>query len=255
MLLLVALLGCSPQPAAEPSPQAPPPTPPTEIAVFAAASLTDVLPEVTAKWTATTGHTATFTFDSTSRLAKQVEAGAAADVFFSADTEWMTWLSERHLVRDDTRVDRLSNDLVVVVPSTSTLVVTQATDLSGVTRIGLAGESVPAGKYGRAALTHAGIWDGVAPRVVSGDSVRTVLGWVSAGEVDAGIVYATDARIDPGVRVAFTFPPESHPPIVYPVAVTAGAPHADVAALWVAYLDTPEARASFEAAGFGVLGP
>lgn len=252
MVLLVAVLGCAPEPTAEPAP-----APPVEIAVLAASSLTDVLPVVAAQWAAATGHEATFTFDSTSRLAKQVEAGAPADVFFSADVEWMDWLGERDLVRGDTRVNLLGNELVLVVTEGSAYAPKAAADLAdpALARLALAGENVPAGKYGRATLASSGTWEAVAPRVVSGDSVRTVLGWVAAGEAPAGIVYATDARTEPRVRVAFAFPPESHPPIVYPVAVTKGATHPAEAGAFVAFCGTPEARATFEAAGFQTIGP
>jgi molybdate transport system substrate-binding protein len=223
---------------------------PALLRIVAAVSLSDVLPQIGADWTAATGQPVTFTFDATSRLAKQVESGLPADVFVSADEAWMDFLAERSLIRPDTRRDLLGNSLVVVVPATGAPgqpALDGPQDLLQVGRVGVAGENVPAGRYARAALAKQ--WDALAPRVVSGDSVRTVLGWVAKGEVQAGVVYATDARAEPDVQVASRFPPGSHPPIVYPAAVTTTASDPEAAAAFLEYCAGP-GWPRFEAAGF-----
>lgn len=222
------------------------------LTVLGAASLTESLQAVGAAWTAH-GHPAvTFSFDASSRLAKQIEAGSPADAFFSADEDWMNELASQGRIDPSTRVDLLGNTLVVVVPASSKVAVHTAKDLSSATvhHLALAGESVPAGKYGRAALTSLGAWEGVKDRVVNGDNVRAVLAWVAGGEAEAGIVYATDARVEPKVTVAFAFPASSYPPIVYPAAVVQGSAHAGDAKSFVAFCSTPEAMAIFEKAGF-----
>jgi molybdate transport system substrate-binding protein len=236
------LLACS-------SPERPP------LQVMAAASLTDVLPTVAAAWEQQGGAPVRFTFDGTSRLAKQLEAGAPADLLLSADEVWTTWAIDHGLLDPSTRRDLLGGSLVAIVPAAAPFVPTSPADLADprLTRLGLAGESVPAGRYARASLSALGAWDGVAARVVNGDSVRSVLGWVAAGEVEVGVVYATDARVEPRVRVAFVLPPTSHPPIRYPAAVTTTSRQPDQAAALLRFLAGPEARSVFEQAGFEVL--
>ena len=227
-------------------------SPPAPITVLAASSLTESLQKVAAAWTAK-GHPAvTLSFDASSRLAKQIEAGAPVDAFFSADNDWMDYLDTRGLIDRPTRVDLLGNTLVAVVPVGSGLVLDDAAGLgqSGVQHLALAGESVPAGKYARAALSSLGGWDALEDRVVRGDNVRTVLGWVASGEAEAGVVYATDARVEPRVQVAFTFPRASYPPIVYAATVVAGAVHAKEAAAFLVYCRSAEGMAVFAAAGF-----
>jgi molybdate transport system substrate-binding protein len=220
------------------------------ITVLAAASLTESLSRVAAAWTAN-GHPAVIlSFDSSSKLAKQVEAGAPADVYFAADSAWMDYLASRALVDRATRVDLVGNRLVAVVPAGSALLIGAAPDLVRVQHLALAGESVPAGRYARAALGTLGVWEAVKARVVIGDNVRTVLTWVAAGEAEAGVVYATDARIDPKVKVAFGFPEASHPPIVYPAAVIRASSHAEDAGAFLAYCASGEGMAVFVAAGF-----
>lgn len=222
------------------------------ITVFAAASLTEALQTVAAAWTAQGNPRVTLSFDASSRLARQIEAGAPADAFFSADEEWMSYLDQKGLIREGTRVDLLGNSLVVVVPASSTLPMSAAGDLARpeVRHLALAGESVPAGRYARAALTRLGVFASVADRVVSGDNVRSVLAWVATGEAEAGVVYATDARVDARVRAAFTFPADSHPPIVYPAALVAGSRHGKEAAAFLAFCASPAGMALFSAAGF-----
>lgn len=222
------------------------------VVVLAASSLTESLQKVADAWTAK-GHPAvSLSFDASSKLARQIEAGAPADAFFSADSAWMDELSGKGLVTTSTRVDLLGNTLVTVVPTAGKVSITTAADLTRpeLLHLALAGESVPAGKYGRAALTSLGVWPAVEARVVNGDNVRTVLGWVAGGEADAGIVYATDARVEPRVKVAFTFPSTSHPAIVYPAAVVSSSPHAEDAKAFLVYCASPEGMAVFTAAGF-----
>ncbi len=222
------------------------------LVVFAASSLTDTLPVVAAAWTAKGHPPVVFSFDASSRLAKQVEAGAPADVFVSADSDWMDVLARGDLLAPGTRVNLVGNTLVAVVPATSTDVPASAADLArpAYARLGLAGDNVPAGKYGRAALRTLGVWDAVQGRVVNGDNVRTVLGWVAAGEASAGVVYATDARAEPRVKVAFPFAAGTHPPIVYPMAVLKDAVHAREAASFLEACRSPEGRAVFQSGGF-----
>jgi molybdate transport system substrate-binding protein len=228
---------------------------PQPITVLAASSLTESLQAAGSAWSAK-GHPAvSFSFDASSRLAKQIESGSPADAFFSADEDWMNELATKGLIDASTRADLVGNALVVAVPAGNPLAIHAATDLSGVgvKHLALAGESVPAGKYGRAALTTLHVWDAVNERVVNGDNVRAVLAWVASGEAEAGIVYATDAKVEPKVTVAFTFPPTSHPAIVYPAAVLKNAPHAADAKSFVAFCQSSEGLAIFEKAGFTKL--
>ena len=169
-MLLLRLLACAT------SPEEAPPTP---LTVLAASSLTDVLPRVGEAYTAETGVPVTFTFDASSRLAKQLEAGAAADLFLSADAQWIDWAAERSLVRAGSRRDLLGNTLVLVVPAGSAFVPVDAAALedAALVHLALAGENVPSGRYARESLRALGAWDSVSTRVVDGDSVRTALGW------------------------------------------------------------------------------
>lgn len=222
------------------------------VVVLAASSLTESLQKAAIAWTAKGHPKVTFSFDASSKLAKQVEAGAPADAFFSADSDWMDFLDGKGLISRSTRVNLLGNALVAVLPASSSLPVASVADLARaeIKHLALAGENVPAGRYGRAALASLGAWDAVKERVVSGDNVRTVLGWVATGEAEAGIVYATDAKVEPKVRVALTFPPTSYPTIVYPAAVLTSATHAKDAADFLTYCKSAEGMAVFTAAGF-----
>ena len=224
----------------------------TEITVLAAASLTESLQAVGAKWTAAGHPKVTFSFDASSRLAKQIEAASPTDLFFSADADWMEYLDQRGLIDEPTRVNLLGNALVVVVPVASTATFGSVKHLSRpeVKHVALAAETVPAGKYARAALTSAGAWEGVKDRVVNGENVRTVLGWVAGNEADVGFVYATDAKVESKVKVAFIVPATSYPPIVYPAAVVKNAAHAKESAEFLAYCRSTEGMAVFLAAGF-----
>ncbi|KAA2237190.1 molybdate ABC transporter substrate-binding protein [Salinarimonas soli] len=251
LALILLLVGLSPAQAQ----QAPP------VTVFAAASLKTALEDVARSFTDATGTPVRFSFAASSALARQIEAGAPADVFASADIEWMDYLAGRRLVMAGTRVDLLGNRLVVVAPAASPLHELALTPDAlraalGTGRIAT-GEvtAVPAGRYAKAALEHLGLWAEAGPRLAQAENVRAALAFVSRGEAPLGIVYETDARADPGVRVVAAFPPGSHPPIVYPFAVTAGATAPEAARRFLAFLGGPQARAAFEAQGFTILTP
>ena len=245
---LIALLACTaPAVAAEAG----------SITVYGAASLTDVLQELAATYTSTRGVGVKLSFAASSALARQIEAGSRADVFFSADQEWMDYLEQRGLLRAGSRHDVLGNRLVLVAPADSRITLKIGPKFP--LRAALGNERlatgdpdmVPVGRYARAALTRLGVWDEVADRLVRAENVRSALTFVARGEVPLGIVYATDARADPKVRVVDTFPVASHPAISYPVALTRDA--APAAAAFVDYLRGPAGRAAFAKYGFTVL--
>lgn len=229
-----------------------------DVVVFAAASMKNALDEVSAAWTRETGKRATISYAASNALARQIEQGAPADVFVSADLDWMDYAQGKGLIRPETRSNLLGNRIVLVAPRDSTAAVTLApgTNLAaalGGGRLAMGSvEAVPAGKYGKAALEKLGAWDGVKDRVAQAESVRAALVLVSRGEAPLGIVYATDAAADPGVKVVATFPADTHPPIVYPVAVTKESANAD-ASTFLAYLNATAARAAFERQGFTLL--
>ncbi len=227
--------------------------------VFAAASLKNALDEANAAW-AEDGHAAaTVSYAASSALARQIESGAPADLFASADLAWMDYLAERDLIRADSRVELLGNDLVLVAPADSSVETTIAPNfplrtLIGEGRLAMANfASVPAGKYGRQALETLGVWNEVEARVAQAENVRAALLLVSRGEAPLGIVYRTDAVSDPSVRIVATFPANSHDPIVYPFAVTTEAGGAGAQA-FLDFLKTPKAAALFEKQGFKTLG-
>lgn len=245
LLCLLLLAGCPLAGAAEPP-----------LTVFAAASLTDVLGQVGKAYTAATGRDVRFSFAASSVLARQIESGAPADVFVSADQEWMDYLQQRGLIAADTRKDIVSNTLVLVAPADSRTTLRIAPGFPLAASLGEKGrlavadpDTVPAGRYARAALGKLGVWDSVAGRLVPADNVRTALNFVARGEVPFGIVYGTDARGESRVRLVDTFPPDSHAPIHYPAAALARA-GAD-ARSFASFLSGPEARADFDKAGFG----
>ena len=226
--------------------------------MFAAASLKNALDAVNAEWRAETGKTATISYAASSALAKQIEAGAPADLFFSADIDWMDSLATKNLVRTNTRADLLGNRIVLVAPADSAAAATIAPgfDLAGLLGGGKLAmamvDSVPAGKYGKASLETLGVWDKVKAQVAQAENVRAALALVARGEAPLGIVYATDAVADERVKVVGTFPADSHPPIRYPVAVLAASTNADAAA-FLDYLRGAKSKAAFEAQGFTVL--
>lgn len=185
---------------------APPAPPKTAVRIFAAASLKEVATEIAAEWTKKTGRTHHLQFEATSTLARQIQEGAPAEIFITAAPEWLDKVTVAE------RYDWLSNTLVCVVPKD-----VKEFDLKTLDSLALANEQVPVGKYARAALAHQGVK--IPERTIYGQNVRDVLSKVSQGGAKAGIVYATDAAIDPNVRIAFTFPPESHPKILYSVGL------------------------------------
>ncbi len=195
-----------------------------------------------------------FSFDATSRVAPQVLQGAPADLFFSADMGWMDWVEEGGGILSDTRVTLLENELVLVVPAGREVFPRAPDGLANpeLQRLALAGENVPAGRYGKAALESTGVWESVLPRIVRAGTVRGALEWVAQGEVDAGIVYRTDAVAEDRVRVAFAFSTATHPPILYPGAVTTQAPHPEVAREFLDFCQSPGARAVFRDEGFRI---
>jgi molybdate transport system substrate-binding protein len=226
--------------------------------VFAAASLKNALDDVAASWIKGGKAAPKISFAASNTLAKQIEQGAPADIFFSADLDWMDYVQGKGLIKRDTRVDLLANKIVLIAPkdAATPIDVKQGFDLAKALaggRLAMGNvDAVPAGKYGKAALEKLGAWDGVKDKVAQGDSVRAALLLVSRGEAPLGIVYATDAAADANVKIVGTFPDGSHPPIIYPVAVTKDATNGDAAA-FLAYMRGPVAKAAFEKQGFTVL--
>lgn len=228
-----------------------------QVTVFAAASLTNVLQELSTEYSAATGNKVAFSFAATSMLARQIESGAGADVFFSADQEWMDYLDQRGLVQKATRRNLLGNRLALIAPTGSTIALhiepnfALLAALHGGRLATGDPDSVPVGKYARSALTSLGVWNDLADRLVRADNVRTALAFVARGEAPLGIVYETDAKIEPGVRVVDLFPINSHLPITYPIALTSSA--GPQAAAFVEFLRGPAGSAAFEKFGFIVL--
>ncbi|HUA51995.1 MAG TPA: molybdate ABC transporter substrate-binding protein [Candidatus Sulfotelmatobacter sp.] len=247
-LVLLGLHGGAPASAQQPN-----------IVVFAAASLKNALDEINGLYQIQKGVVAKTSYAASSTLAKQIEAAAPADVFISADLDWMDYLAKRDLIKPETRANLLSNAIVLIGPAAGAPQLTIAPHFPlaqalGDRRLAMADPaSVPAGKYGKAALEALGVWTSVAGKVAPAENVRAALLLVSRGETPLGIVYATDAAADPGVRIVGTFPANTHPPIVYPVAVTRHAPHAGAAADYVAFLKSPAARPAFEKQGFTLI--
>jgi len=229
------------------------------IAVFAAASLKDALDDQARQFEARTGDKLVVSYAASNALARQIESGAPADVFISADLDWMDYLDARALLAPKSRIELLRNRLVLVAPADSNIALPIApgfplANALGSQRLALANpDSVPAGKYAKAALQSLGVWDAVQSKVARTENVRAALVLVARGEAPLGIVYATDAAAEPKVRVVGTFAESTHPPIVYPVAVVAGTRPPAAAAL-VAYLASAQARPTWERYGFTVVG-
>ena len=231
--------------------------PSAPLAVFAAASLKESLDEATAAYQRTSGTAVRVSYAASSALARQIEQGAPADVFVSADLDWMDYLQQRQLIDPTTRRNLLGNTLVLVAPARGD---TKAVSLRpGVDLLPLLGKkgrlalaltaSVPAGKYAKASFTSLGVWKSLEPRVAEAENVRAALMLVARGEAPLGVVYASDARAEPAVRVVATFPATSHRPIVYPVArlSTSSTPQANAFIQWLA---TPAAQSIFRKHGF-----
>jgi molybdate transport system substrate-binding protein len=229
-----------------------------DVLVFAAASLKNALDDAANAYTQSRGERVAVAYAASSALARQIENGAPAALFISADRDWMDYLAARHLIRAETRTDLLGNRLVLIAPAASNLALEikpgmpLAADLGG-SRLALADpDSVPAGKYAKAALEALGVWSSVEGKLAQAENVRAALFFVARGEAALGIVYETDAAADKAVRVLARFPADTHPPIVYPAALTAAGKGED-AAKFLMYLQSPEARAFFETQGFTVL--
>ena len=227
------------------------------LTVFAAASLKEALDEAAAAYRKQTGTPVRVSYAASSALARQIEQGAPADVFFSADLEWMDYLQQRNRLDVATRRSLLGNRLVLIAPRASKAQVDLRRPATLLAALGdgrlAVGQTrtVPAGKYAKASLESLSLWNGVRPRLAESESVRAALMLVARGETPLGIVYASDAKAEPGVRVVATFPEDSHPPIVYPVAALRGA-RAAQAARFVQWLASPAADALFTKRGFTV---
>ncbi|MGP1395313.1 MAG: molybdate ABC transporter substrate-binding protein [Inquilinaceae bacterium] len=228
------------------------------VVVFAAASLKTALDDAVRAWQAETGEVAVVSYAGSGALARQIDQGAPADLFLSANPDWMDYVQDRGLIDPETRVDLLGNRLVLIAPADGGLDLELApgVDLAGALgpdgRLAVANvDAVPAGQYAREALVALGVWDSVADRLAQALDVRAALVLVSRGEAPAGIVYRTDAAVDPGVRTVATFPEDSHRPIVYPAAATADA--GPEARALLAYLTSAAARPWFEGQGFAVI--
>jgi molybdate transport system substrate-binding protein len=228
------------------------------VTVFAAASMKNALDEASAAFTTRTGLRVVASYAASSALVKQIENGAPADVFASADLDWMDYGSKKKLIKDETRLNLLGNRLVLIAPKDSTLA--PVTVGGGIDLAKLAGggrivtgdiRAVPVGKYAKAALENLGAWAAAEPRMAMTENVRAALTLVARGEAALGIVYATDAIVDPNVKIVGEFPSDSHPAIVYPVALTANA-RPDAAA-YLAFLRSEAGRELFEKYGFAFL--
>lgn len=233
-----------------------------EITVFAAASMKSALDNIAADWTATTGNAVAIGYDASSKLARQIQQGAPADIFISAAPEWMDVLAADGLIASGSRRDIVSNQIVLIAqnPKTPPVTIGRDLDLPGLLAGGKLSmamvDSVPAGQYGKEALEYFGLWQKVAPDVVQSDNVRTALVLVALGEAPLGIVYASDAIAQPDgarpVTVIGTFPGDSHRPILYPAARLADSAAPEVQA-FLDYLSSDAARATFAANGFTLL--
>jgi len=228
--------------------------------VFAAASLTNALDEAGQLFERQGGAHTKISYAASSALAKQIESGAPADMFISADLDWMDYLEQHHLIQTATRKNLLGNRLVLIAPAESDAKaeIKPGLDLVGLLkggRLAMADpDSVPAGKYGKAALEKLGVWNSVRAAVAPAETVRAALLFVSRRETPLGIVYATDAAADPRVKIVGVFPPDTHPPIIYPAALTADSKNASAARL-LEFLGSAAAKPIFEKQGFTVLGP
>jgi molybdate transport system substrate-binding protein len=228
------------------------------LTVFAAASMKNALDDIDAAFTAKTGVKVNASYAASSTLAKQIEQGAPADIFVSADTDWMDYAVGKKNINDSTRLNLLGNSIVLIAPKDSKI--DDVTIGPGFDLAKLAGDgkiatgdvkSVPVGKYAKAALEKLGAWSAAEPKFAMAESVRAALTLVARGEAAIGIVYSTDAKVEPGVKIIGTFPADSHPPIIYPVAATSTAkPEANA---YLDYLRSSAAKAVLEKYGFTYL--
>jgi molybdate transport system substrate-binding protein len=226
---------------------------PEQITVFAAASLKNSLDEVDAAYTKRTGAMIHASYAASSVLSRQISQGAPADVFISADSDWMDALAKQDQIKPASRRDLLTNHLALIAGASSDIKLKVGRGMLlakalGDGKLAMAGADVPAGRYGKQALTALGVWPEVEGKAVYGESVRAALTFVDRGEAPLGIVYDTDAKIDPGVKIVGLFPETSHPPIRYPIALTKAAQAP--AEAYVRFLEGPEAAAIFRKYGF-----
>ena len=227
--------------------------------VFGAASLKNALDDAGKAFTAQSGIEIRASYAASSALARQIEAGAPADLFASADLEWMDYLAKKNLIRPDTRVSLLGNRLVLIAPRDAKENTVAFTPEGFAKALGSDGRlatgevnSVPIGKYAKTAFEKLGLWGSIQPRLAQSDNVRAALALVSRGEAPLGVVYESDAKSDLGVKVVGVFPADSHPLVVYPFAVTADA-KGDGAKRFLDYLRSAAAKPFFEAQGFSVI--
>jgi molybdate transport system substrate-binding protein len=229
-----------------------------DLLVFAAASLKNALDDISAQWQREAGKKIAISYAASPALARQIEQGAPADIFISADLDWMDYVQQRNLIKQDTRSNLLGNKIVLIAPknSNASLKIAPGFNLSGALgsgRLAMADtKAVPAGKYGKSALEALGVWASVQDKVAQAENVRAALLLVSRGEAPLGIVYETDAAADPNVKIVDAFPANTHPAIVYPVAITAASGNPDATA-FLAYLKSAKARPLFERQGFTVI--
>ena len=231
-----------------------------DVLVFAAASLKNALDEAAAQWQRASGKKVAISYAASNTLIKQIEQGAPADMFISADLDWMDYGQQKDLIKPDTRSNLLGNRLVLVAPKGSNISanIQPGFDLAALLKGGRLAmgnvDAVPAGKYGKAALEKLGAWDGVKDKIAQAESVRAALLLVARGEAPLGIVYQTDAAADPTVKIVGTFPENTHPPIIYPIALTKDSSSPDAVA-FLNFIRSPAARPIFERQGFTVLAP
>jgi molybdate transport system substrate-binding protein len=230
-----------------------------DVVILAAASLKNALDEASAAWNKQTGKSTKVSYAASSVLAKQIESGIPADIFISADVPWMDYVAERKLIKAPSRSDFLGNQIVLIAAKDSKIDLKIDKGFGLRAALGNDGrlamgnvDSVPAGKYGKAALESLGVWPSVADRVAQAENVRMALTLVSRGEAPLGIVYKTDAASDPNVRIVGAFPDGTHPPIIYPMALLASSTNPDAQA-FVDYLKSPAGKPFFEKQGFTVL--
>ena len=226
--------------------------------MFAAASMKNALDDIDAAYAAKTGAKVVASYAASSTLAKQIEQGAPADIFLSADTDWMDYATGKKNINETTRVNLLGNSIVLIAPKDSKIgnvTIGQGFDLAKLAGDGKIAtgdvKAVPVGKYASAALERLGAWQAAEPKFAMAESVRAALTLVARGEAALGIVYATDAKIEPGVKIIGTFPADSHPPIIYPVAATRTAK--SEASDYLAFLRSSAAKTVFEKYGFTFL--
>ena len=226
------------------------------VTLFAAASLKDALDEIDGTYRKRGGPKAVISYASSSALAKQVENGAPADLFISADLDWMDYLDKRNLLKPGSRANLLRNEIVLIAPADSKVSLKVAPKFPLAAQLGNGRlamgdpDHVPAGKYGKAALEALEVWPSVADKIARAENVRAALLFVSRGEAPLGIVYRTDAAADKKVRIVAVFPATSHPPIVYPVALLAGGRSGPAAEPYLSFLKSPEALTIFRKHGF-----